>query len=197
MKTVIYTQRVQIVEEYGERRDCADQRLAKFLYHCDFMPVPVPNVPELIERFMSEIRPRGIVLSGGNSLGKYDGDAPERDQTERFLLEYALKNMLPVFGICRGMQFIADYFGVKLSPIENHVRMRHPIHGVIERDAVNSYHTLGFFDVPDELRVLARAEDHSIEAISHWKLRIAAIGWHPEREENFDEEDIGMLKRFF
>ena len=79
MKTVIYTQRVQIVEEYGERRDCADQRLAKFLYHCDFMPVPVPNVPELIERFMSEIRPRGIVLSGGNSLGKYDGDAPERD----------------------------------------------------------------------------------------------------------------------
>lgn len=36
MQTVIYTQRVEIVEGYGERRDCADQNIPKFLQVCGY-----------------------------------------------------------------------------------------------------------------------------------------------------------------
>ena len=31
MNIVLYTQRVEIVKSYGERRDCADQNIAKFI----------------------------------------------------------------------------------------------------------------------------------------------------------------------
>ena len=41
---VIYTQRVEIVESYQERRDCADQSIPRFLETCGYIPVPVPNV---------------------------------------------------------------------------------------------------------------------------------------------------------
>lgn len=30
-KIVLYTQRVEVVESYGERRDCADQEIPRFL----------------------------------------------------------------------------------------------------------------------------------------------------------------------
>ena len=193
---IAYTQRVELVESYGERRDCADQMLAKFLHRCGYVPVPVSNVPELISQFLIEIKPRGFFLSGGNSLVKYGGNAPERDQTETLLLAHAIEYNLPTFGICRGMQFIADHFGATLKPIENHVRIRHAIRGEINRE-VNSFHTLGIFDVPKCLTILARAEDRSIEAIRHETLKIMAIGWHPEREIEFDDADVLMIKHFF
>lgn len=40
MKTVLYTQRVEVVKSYGERRDCADQNIARFLSTCGFLPLP-------------------------------------------------------------------------------------------------------------------------------------------------------------
>ena len=81
MKTVLYTQRVEVVKSYGERRDCADQNIARFLDACGFLPLPVPNVKELAEKMILELKPAGIVFTGGNSLTKYGGDAPERDET--------------------------------------------------------------------------------------------------------------------
>ena len=32
MKKIIYTQRVELVESYGERRDCADVEIAKLIW---------------------------------------------------------------------------------------------------------------------------------------------------------------------
>ena len=52
MKTVLYTQRVEVVKSYGERRDCADQNIARFLSTCGFLPLPVPNIKELAEKMM-------------------------------------------------------------------------------------------------------------------------------------------------
>ena len=54
MKTVLYTQRVEVVKSYGERRDCADQNIARFLSTCGFLPLPVPNIKELAEKMMME-----------------------------------------------------------------------------------------------------------------------------------------------
>ena len=44
MKKIIYTQRVEIVESYNERRDCADVEIAKLIWECGFLPVPVNNI---------------------------------------------------------------------------------------------------------------------------------------------------------
>lgn len=197
MRTVVYTHRVEIVESYGERRDCADQRIPKFLMACGYLPVPVPNVPELTENFLKLVSPVGVLLTGGNSLEKYGGDAPERDETERRIVEWCLSCNVPIFGICRGMQFLADFFGGVLEPIEGHAGTRHAIAGFISRDSTNSYHTLAVRDVPEELKVLARAVDGSVEAFRHRRHGVLAVGWHPERESIFKEEDMDMIKGLF
>ena len=112
MKTILYTQRVEIVESYGERRDCADQNIPMFLEECGYLPVPVPNMLKNPGEFAAAIRPAGILLTGGNSLVKYGGNAPERDRTDRVLLEIAERDAIPVYGFCRGMQSILDYFEI-------------------------------------------------------------------------------------
>ena len=197
MNTIIYTQRVEIIKSYGERRDCADQMLPKFLRYCGYIPVPVPNVSELIENILAEIQPHGIFFSGGNSLVKYGGNAPERDETEKMLINHAINHGIPVFGICRGMQFLADYFGAELFSVDNHVGVRHKIHGIINRKSVNSFHTFGLKTLPNDFRILANSSDNFIEAFEHKKLKVAAVAWHPEREKIFDIDDVTMIKNFF
>ena len=80
-RTVIYTQRVEVVESYRERRDCTDQNIPLLLEACGYLPVPVPNVITDLDMFVETVSPAGIMLTGGNSLIKYGGTAPERDET--------------------------------------------------------------------------------------------------------------------
>ena len=136
-------------------------------------------------------------MSGGNNLLRYAGDAPERDATERTLVDRAIEEHVPVFGICRGLQFLVDYFGGALEPVENHVRTRHRITGDISRPSVNSYHTLGAKHLPPPLVALATAEDGTVEALRHATLPLFAIGWHPEREHPFTAEDIAFVQKIY
>ena len=197
MKTILYTQRVDIIKSYGERRDCADQRIPEFLSACGYLPVPVSNLPELALAIARKTSPGGIFLTGGNSLAKYGGDAPERDATETALVNWAVSKGIPVFGICRGLQFLADFYGGTIASLEGHVATRHAVQGVISRKEVNSYHGLGVREVPRELEVLSRAGDGSIEALRQQSQKVMAVGWHPEREEAFDEEDIRLVRELF
>ena len=197
MKPVFYTQRADVVESYGERRDCADQRLCEFLRVCRLLPVPVPNNKSVAEAMCEALRPKGIFLSGGNSLAAYGGNAPERDATEKALVDYAIQENLPVFGICRGLQFLADYFGSRLEEVEGHVRTRHRVKGDITRSSVNSFHQLAALELKPPLAVLSRAEDGTVEALRHSSLPILAVGWHPEREREFDAEDIELITEWF
>ena len=91
MDVVFYTQRVEIKEKYGERWDCADQNIPFFLEKCGYLSIPVPNNWEIAKMMLHQFKPVGIVLTGGNSLNKYGGDAPERDALEIKLLSYALE----------------------------------------------------------------------------------------------------------
>lgn len=197
MKKILYTQRVEIIPAYGERRDCADQRLPSFLSACGFLPLPVPNLPEMAEEICQRIAPDGIFFTGGNNLKKYGGDAPERDDTERFLLEWAIEKNVPVFGICRGMQIIVDFFGFPIEAMEGHVKTRHAIRGTLFRDSVNSYHNFGIKNIDHPLIIMSESPDGSIEAFRHESLSIAAVGWHPEREEPFCGEDIKLIQEWF
>lgn len=197
MKLILYTQRVEIVKEYGERRDCADQRIPSFLSVCGYCPVPVSNVPKLVIEIAEKLCPDGIFFTGGNSLTKFGGEAPERDRAERLLVEWAVSHGVPIFGICRGMQFLADYFGGNIVPIEGHAGTRHAVTGVISRKSVNSYHNFAMLELPKGLEALARAEDGTVEAFRHEDYPVMAVGWHPEREAPYLNSDIQMVQQVF
>lgn len=198
-EAVIYTQRVELVEGYQERRDCADQRIADFIDCCGFLPIPVPNKKELAESIIKKIQPAGIMLTGGNSLQRYGGNAPERDEMDAALLEIAIRNKIPLYGFCRGMQSILSYFGNELVNVDGHVAVQHYIELETERYKVNSYHNQACIELNKygELVVLARTEDGVIEAVRHKTLPILGTMWHPEREYNYSLKDLERINKLF
>lgn len=197
MKIVLYTQRVEIVESYGERRDCADQNIPRFIEACGYLPVPLPNNCSIAEQIIGQMPPAGIVLTGGNSLMKYGGNAPERDEMEKRILDLALERNIPVYGFCRGMQVIADYFGCGLAEVQGHVAIKHKISGEIGISEVNSFHNQACYSVKKPLEVLAETDDGVIEAICYREKHILGTMWHPERENPFVDTDIRRVRELF
>lgn len=199
MEIVIYTQRVEVIENYQERRDCADQRIADFITACGFLPIPVANRADLAEQIINSVRPTGIVLTGGNSLAVYGGNAPERDSMDEALIELAVERKIPIYGFCRGMQSILSHFGNELVNVDGHVAVRHDVQSDGECYEVNSYHNQACIQLKDGcgLLVTARTNDGVIEAIRHESLPMIATMWHPEREKQFAERDINRVKTLF
>lgn len=196
MRTILVSQRVEIIKNYDERRDCLDQRWCGFLLRCGLLPVPVMNCGQDMEALYDLAAPAGILLTGGNDLTAYGGDAPERDETECSLIELGIKHDIPVMGVCRGMQMIADHFGGKLRAVSGHVARRHMLSGIMVRE-VNSYHNLAVAEVPENFEVLARTEDGVVEAIRHTHRRVMAVMWHPERETPYQAGDITLFTQFY
>ncbi len=197
MDRVLYTQRVEIIESYKERRDCGDQMIPKFLQACGYLPIPTPNLPDVAERIVRDLGPVGIVFTGGNSLVKYGGQAPERDETEKKLLDIAIERKIPIYGFCRGMEVILDYFGCPLEEVKGHVALYHRIQGKLGQREVNSFHNQGCFEVTEPLEVLAFTEDGVIESVACKEKNIFATMWHPEREKEFSMEDIKRIQILF
>lgn len=196
MRTVLVSQRVEVVSTYNERRDCLDQSWCGFLRECGFLPIPVMNAGENLETLADAVKPAGILLTGGNDLADYGGDAPERDETERRLIHLGIDRNIPIMGVCRGLQIIAEVYGGKLERVQGHVRQRHLIQGNITR-VVNTYHNMAVLHPPEGFEVLAVSEDSVIEAMRSRTERIQAIMWHPERETPYDPEDISLFRDFF
>ena len=201
MKIVVYTQRVEVIESYNERRDCADQRIPEFIKACGYLPVSVPNNAAIAKQIVAELKPAGIVLVGGNSLVKYGGNAPERDETDKSLIELAIEKSIPLYGFCRGMQSILDYFGEDLVTVKGHVAVRINVTGVEDKNLgsfnreVNSYHNQGCVSIkrPD-IEILAKSDDGVIKAIRLKTYKLLGTMWHPEREIVFSVDDIKMVR---
>jgi len=197
MKPVAVTQRVSIIPEYGERRDCLDQAWTKFLAACGLLPVALPNVMDTALALCEWAGIAGLVLTGGNDLAEYGGDAPERDAVEHALLDLAARRGLPVLGVCRGMQVIQQHFAIGLRRVEGHVAKRQVIHIDGELREVNSYHRFAAFDSRPPLEVLAVADDGVVEGVRHSAQPITGIMWHPERSAPFSSADLLLFRRVF
>lgn len=151
-----------------------------------------------------------LLLPGGNDLpAAYFGqephiaaqyDSPQRDLSDRLLLEAFLKKGKRVLGICRGMQVANVFHGGTLhqhlpeaySPVLWHsgnITGRHPasvaegssLAALLGADAidVNSSHHQAVDKPGQGLRIVARAPDGVAEAAEGEHMLL--VQWHPER----------------
>lgn len=197
MKIIALTQRVEKVKSYDEERDSLDVRWEQFILSCGFIPLLFPNDIRAVKLLLNRIQIDGIILTGGNSLVKYGGDAPQRDAMERFLIEYSMEKDIPLVGVCRGMQVIQDYFGVILNEVEGHIAVKHQVELNGKKEKKNSYHLYASKISTEELDIIAAAEDGVVEAVQHYKHKIYAIMWHPERNNPFETSDLEFFKKYF
>jgi putative glutamine amidotransferase len=169
-------------------------------------------------------RLHGIVLSGGGDVHPRFYGAPEkiteldqkevserRDEFEFKVLEKTLKDRIPVFGICRGLQVANVYFGGTLvldlpnagKPGHAKARGYDHIHSVsispgtqLEKTIghrhgeVNSAHHQAAEKIGQGLTVSAVSDDGIIEGLewqeSDDKPFLLLVQWHPERMENLE-----------
>lgn len=207
MLKVGVSSRVDDVAGYGERRDALDQEWIVLLEKVGILGVPLPNHWAHPKEAVKALGLDGVIFSGGNDIAGLEGAtnvAPERDRTERALIEMSLTDGFPILGVCRGMQMLAHHFGA--TPVrvkrEHHVAQRHDLvssHPLLSREVANSFHGWGFAELPEQLEALAHTRvgnELSIEAFRHRQAPILGVMWHPEREP-FDPLDRKLIAEFF
>ncbi len=161
----------------------------------------------------------GLLLTGGNDVfpgyyGKIDDTARcgtfdrYRDSLEFALIDQAIKNRQPLFGICRGEQIIniamggtlyidipTDFSTLVVHRQEDWQHCRHSVWiepgtlmsviTQVSTDTVTSNHHQGIEQLGEGLLVSARSADSLPEAVE-WagtsaKGFLMAVQWHPER----------------
>ena len=177
MKKAIITQIITKDETRNEIRESLDSAWYDFAnrYGLRLTPISFKQNPKDFDFDM-------LILSGGNSLSSSEPSEANalRDKFEKSLLDYAIKNDIPVLGICRGMQLVNEYFGGTLKKVDGHIRTTHDIKIQGLKLQVNSYHGYAINKLGAELQIDATF-NNIIEAVSSKDGLIKCIMWHPER----------------
>ncbi|MFT5852078.1 MAG: gamma-glutamyl-gamma-aminobutyrate hydrolase PuuD [Colwellia sp.] len=197
MKLIGVTMRVDVHPDYGERRDALDQQWLIFFKACDLTPIFMPNSLELMTSYLELFQFSGFVLSGGNSPVEYGGDAPERDEIDRYLIDWSIKNNKPILGVCRGMQSIQQAYDHCLDNVDGHVVKQQKILINGQQKIVNSYHKLATKTCLLPLKPWAVSVDGVIKAVKHQNEKVYGIMWHPERNDPLVQQDIKFFKKIF
>lgn len=172
---------------------------------------PITEDPETIQYYISSIDK--LLLTGGQDVApefyhqaphqKLGAVYPARDRFEIALIQEALKQDKPIFGVCRGMQLLNVAFGGTLLQdlsLKEHA-IKHdqlptpfqiPTHTIqITSESrlakivgtnysVNSFHHQAIDQLADGFVVTASAPDGIIEGIESTTKKIMGIQWHPE-----------------
>lgn len=198
---------LRIVEStnYLEKRDALSHDWPPLIEKLGALPIFIPNTLTKLEEFLEDVKLDGLILSGGDDVGKN----PERDLCEKKIIDFGIKHKIPIFGVCRGMQAINNYFNGKVETLTNskHVKKPHSVNivnsnfsSLLKADSikVNSYHNniIKQNILGNELEPFALSlDDETIEGFFHRKFPIAGVMWHPEREQNHNNQII--LRKIF
>ncbi|WP_421926358.1 anthranilate synthase [Neoaquamicrobium sediminum] len=139
---------------------------------------PVP------EEVFDRVNPDLVVLSPGPGSPKdFDTEAT---------IEKARKRDLPIFGVCLGLQALAEAYGGELRQLHvpmhgkpSRIRVSRPgviFSGLPKEVTVGRYHSI-FADpvrLPDAFIVTAETEDGVVMAFEHKHEPVAAVQFHPE-----------------
>ena len=178
----------------------------------------------------------GIVLTGGEDINPLEYNDTinikvcgpidySRDTLERKIFDYALKNKIPLVGICRGMQMMNVASGGTLYgdiPTEIGPKVVHRNNGEVMHDVaitfknihynklifpldkdtfrVNSWHHQGLKDIAENIHIIARSYDGVPEAaIMDTSVHpfMVAVQFHPERLGSKNEIHKQMRTSFF
>jgi putative glutamine amidotransferase len=193
-------------------------------------PVLIPSLDDEQALLSIYARLDGLLLSGGGDIApEHFGQARlvklsevdlPRDRAELFLTRQAVKDGLPVFAICRGVQALNVALGGTLYqdiPAQLPMAQRHRFYPGYARNyighqvwvqpasqlasivgaghlPVNSFHHQAVKDVAPTLRVASTAPDGVIEALEGQDASfVLGVQWHPE---DLVEDDPRMLRLF-
>lgn len=186
---IAMTQRL-VESSYKEVRECLASEWGEFFarHLTSYLPLPLAyHIP------FAQYAPfvRGVILSGGNDLALFCDDelSHKRDRYERAVLEYCVGHRVPVLGVCRGAQMIAQYFSCEIAPLQGHIG-EHSIDVQGRSYRVNSFHNYCVRSISSELKPIALASDASIEAFRHRELPIFGVMWHIERSGGMEYEEL-------
>lgn len=100
---------------------------------------------------------------------------------------------IPVFGVCLGMQAIAQFFGGRLMNLSQVVhgqprglKIMKPeyclFQGIPDNTPVGLYHSWAVdpSTLPESLKIIARSDDGTIMGLAHQLLPICGVQFHPE-----------------
>jgi len=154
-----------------------------------------------------------IILTGGNDAikrNKYNFSY-KRNNFEYKLITFAIKNKIPLIGVCRGMHIINLYFGgkvlinLKTNEKKKHLKKRHTVILFnrfkkilnLNKIIVNSYHTQGFYEknLGKGLKIGGVSNDNLVEALYHKNHNIYGLQWHPERNEKINLIDKKLINK--
>lgn len=196
MKFIGITQRLLENTSYYEVREALSVEWGEFFkeHLQGFLPLPLSyaipfsTYAESLGEGLS-----GVILSGGNDLESLNPNpiSKRRDLYEGEMIAHCIKESLPMLGVCRGAQRIAEYFGATLGKLQGHIG----VHSVLESQShkeftVNSFHNYGILTLQDSLEILVKAQDKSIEAFKHKSKPIFGLMWHIERESGMENDAI-------
>ena len=207
MKKIALTQRLLINDSYFEVREALDTQWGALFNELNFLPIILPIEIDFREYFkVFEID--GIILTGGNDLNivNKSNESLKRDIFEKELIKYAIENSIPIFGVCRGMQIVGEYFGANFKKVHNQVGARSILsvnkqskyfNKLKKLSSVNSFHDYAIDSIPECFLISATDKNGIIKSIEHISHKIFCQMWHSEREEIFDKNQINLIRDFF
>ena len=160
-----------------------------------------------------------LLLTGGHDLSPalYGEDTDElcgavdawRDCLEKELMDEFIRAGKPIFGVCRGHQFINVYFGGTLyQDLENagicHPPKPHEVGALPGSDLsalfgesfrVNSFHHQAVKRLGEGLKATAFSGE-IVEAMVHQSLPVRSVQWHPERMTGSELNDPSLPDMF-
>ena len=178
----------------GELRDSLSRDWTAYLDELNVTPVLVANGLDDPSARLLAISPDILLLTNGEDVGAH----PPRDRTERGLVEAAIGADVPILGVCRGHQFLNQYYGGNVVELAGELSTDHshdgtphgvnilegPLSAVLPNYiAVNSYHDDGVMTdhVAPPLKPFAISDDGVVEGLYHPEQPVISIQWHPER----------------
>lgn len=183
-KKIAISLRIDHHRNINEYRNSIDIRLVDWVISLGFQPFLIPNHYNFNpDDYLKIIKPDALILSGGNDLGEFDF----RDDVENKLINFFLDKNKKIYGICRGMQMIGNFFKIKLKKNIDHLKTFHQVEGFFNFK-VNSFHAYELVKIPKNFKLLAKCKKTcAIEAIISNNNLILGTMWHPERPKENKE----------